>query len=332
METKSKEPEKKDIYITIFIQSFYSLSGLIFYLISFILFSFYYKCPSLIKKEIFTFIFLTSLKTIIEIIIPFSLANYLISYFIGIISFYLIIVYLDKCLTSKKISIDSFIFELSNKIYLFLIFLVCSFPVVKIWKLSDNYIITENIINIIVAILIFIYINSKFKLLLDYLNEKQVTNSKIPDIYLPYMKAYYYYNSFKCAKTVFFFSLIFIICFFSLNIANIFSKNTYLCLLALIAEKISLFCLILGNLVLFYSLYKKLLGIGKNEEVDEEGRNISNFTVIDVDIQQDDKEDLSNFSIRQKKEKKNKKTGNKEEDNYIKIEGEETKEDDKDAN
>ena len=332
METNSKEPEKKGIYISLFIQSFYSLSGLIFYLISFILFNFYYKCPSLIKKEIFTFIFLTSLKTIIEIIIPFSLANYLISYFIGIISFYLILVYLDKCLTSKKISIDSFIFELSNKVYLFLIFLVCSFPAVKIWKLSENYIITENIINIIVAILFFIYINSKFKLLLDYLNEKQVTNSKIPDIYLPYMKAYYYYNSFKCAKTIFFFSLILIICFFSLNISNIFLKKQYLCLLALISEKISLFCLILGNLVLFYSLYKKLLGIGKNEEIDEEGRNISNFTVIDVDIQQDDKEELSNFSKRQKKDKKNKKTGNTDEDNYIKIEGEETKEDDKDAN
>ena len=332
METNSKEPEKKGIYISLFIQSFYSLSGLIFYLISFILFNFYYKCPSLIKKEIFTFIFLTSLKTIIEIIIPFSLANYLISYFIEIISFYLILVYLDKCLTSKKISIDSFIFELSNKVYLFLIFLVCSFPAVKIWKLSENYIITENIINIIVAILFFIYINSKFKLLLDYLNEKQVTNSKIPDIYLPYMKAYYYYNSFKCAKTIFFFSLILIICFFSLNISNIFLKKQYLCLLALISEKISLFCLILGNLVLFYSLYKKLLGIGKNEEIDEEGRNISNFTVIDVDIQQDDKEELSNFSKRQKKDKKNKKTGNKDEDNYIKIEGEETKEDDKDAN
>ena len=332
METNAKEAEKKGIYISLFIQSFYSLSGLIFYLISFILFNFYYKCPSLIKKEIFTFIFLTSLKTIIEIIIPFSLANYLISYFIGIISFYLILVYLDKCLTSKKISIDSFIFELSNKVYLFLIFLVCSFPAVKIWKLSENYIITENIINIIVAILFFIYINSKFKLLLDYLNEKQVTNSKIPDIYLPYMKAYYYYNSFKCAKTIFFLSLILIICFFSLNISNIFLKKQYLCLLALISEKISLFCLILGNLVLFYSLYKKLLGIGKNEEIDEEGRNISNFTVIDVDIQQDDKEELSNFSKRQKKDKKNKKTGNKDEDNYIKIEGEETKEDDKDAN
>ena len=94
------------------------------------------------------------------------------------------------------------------------------------------------------AILFFIYINSKFKLLLDYLNEKQVTNSKIPDIYLPYMKAYYYYNSFKCAKTIFFFSLILIICFFSLNISNIFLKKQYLCLLALISEKISLFCLI----------------------------------------------------------------------------------------
>ena len=332
MQTHEKENEKKEMYITLFIQSCFSLSGLIFYLISFILFNFCYKCPSLIKKEIFTFIFLTSIKTIIETLFPFSLANYLISYFIGIISFYLIIVYLDKCLTSKKLSIDSFYFELTNKIYLFLIFLICSFPVVNIWKLSKNYIITENIIYIIIAITFYLYINSKFNLLLDYLSEKQITSSKIPDIYLPYMKAYSYYNSFKCAKIIFFFSLILIIFHFCLNISKIFLENKYLCLIALITEKISLFCLILGNLVLFYTLYKKLLGIGKNEDVDEEGRNISNFTVIDVDIQQDDKEDLTNFSIRSKKEKKNKKKGNKNDDNYIKIEGEETKEDFKEPN
>ena len=39
--------------------------------------------------------------------------------------------------------------------------------------------------------------------LLDYLKDKKMTNSTIPDIYLPYMKAHYYYTNFSIISNIF---------------------------------------------------------------------------------------------------------------------------------
>ena len=115
-----------------------------------------------------------------------------------------------------------------------------------------------------------------------------------------------------------------------MNILFLLLNNLYLRCLSVLFEKISGFLLILGCLILFYSLYKKFLGVGKNEENEEDGINISNFTVIDVDIQQDEKEENSGLTIRKKYKKvfKNKHDDN----NYIKVEGEEIKEKEKDNN
>ena len=311
--------------ISAIIHIFVSTAGFIFYLIVFILFHFCYKCPSLIKKEIFTFIFLYSIKTIVEILL-YTILSQFVCYIIDIISFYLIITYINKCLVSKKLSENSISFQLDNKNYMFVIFIICSFPLVKSFKLSQKYIVVENIINIIGAVVIFRYIKTKFQLLLEYLKEKKMTNTKIPDIYLPYMKAHYYYISFNNAYFIYFSSFIIIICYFSLNIFYFLFKKTYLFYIAVICEKCAYICLVIGCLILFYALYKKLLGIGKNDENDEEG-NISNFTVIDVDIQQEEKEENSSLGIRKKRGRKNKMKFN---DNYIKIEGEEIKENEKD--
>ena len=323
--------QQKDISSILYIVDFiFSLIGLIFYLISFILFNFYYKCPSLIKLEIFTFIFIYSVKTILIIILPPSMINILINYILKIILFYLIIVFLNKCLSSKKLSQNSINFEIIHKDYLYSIFFVSSFPLTSIFNLTKNYIIVENVLNIFIAIIIYRYIKNKFLILLGYLNEKKATNSKIPDIYLPYMKAYYYYISFNLAYKLFFFSFIIILFYYSMNILFLLLNNLYLRCLSILFEKISGFLLILGCLILFYSLYKKFLGIGKNEEIEEDGINISNFTVIDVDIQQDEKEENSGLTIRKKYKKEIK---NKDDDNnYVKIEGEEIKEKEKNNN
>ena len=157
-----------------------------------------------------------------------------------------------------------------------------------------------------------------------YLKEKKVTNTTIPDIYLPYMRAYYYYTTFNSVNLIFFDSFILIICSYSLNIIYILLKIKFLLYASIICETFSKFFFIFGCLMLFYSLNKQYFGIGKSEE---EG-NISNFTVIDVDIQQEEKEENSEFTIRKKKDKKNKK--NKDEDSYMKIEADETKDLEKD--
>ena len=327
----SKNQEINRIYIIHIIEFIFSSTGLIFYLVCLTLFNFYYKCPSLIKLEIFSFIFAFSVRPILEIVIPPSIINILISYILKIASFYLIIEYLNKCLTSKKILQDSFNYELANKKYLYIIFCISSFPLNLIFSLSRYFIFTENIINIIITIVFYRYIKSKFLFLIEYLNEKRATNSKIPDIYLPYMKAHYYYISFNSSYKCFFYSCMFIICSFSANILSLSLQNIFLRYISKLLEKLASFLLVVGCLILFYSLYKKFLGIGKNDEAEEDGSNISNFTVIDVDIQQDEKEENTGFTIRNKKDRKNNK--NKEDDNnYIKIEGEEIKEKEKDNN
>ena len=326
MDSYVEEEELNRNLISAIIHIFVSTAGFIFYLIVFILFNFYFKCPSLIKKEIFTFIFLYSIKTIVEILLS-SILSQFICYIIDIISFYLIITYINKCLVSKKLSENSISFQLVHKNYMCLIFIICSFTLVKIFNLSQKFNLVENIINIVGAFIIFKYIRGKYQHLLEYLKEKKMTNTKIPDIYLPYMKAHFYYISFNNAYFIFYNSFVIIIFYFSLNIIYFIFKTKYLFFVAIICEKCAYICLIIGCLLLFYSLYKKLLGIGKNDENDEEG-NISNFTVIDVDIQQEEKEENSSLGIRKKRGRKNKTKFT--DNNYIKIEGEEIKENEKD--
>jgi len=301
----------------------FSAIGLIFYLVIFILFHFYYKCPSLITKEIFTFILLYSLKPILKYYLPFSLITQLTIYCIGIISFYFLVTYINRCLTSKKISENPINFELVHRNYMYLIFLLSSFPLVSTFSLSEKYVFSLNIINIILVILLYRYVNARFLLLLDYLKEKKVTNSAIPDIYLPYMKAHYYYTTFSSVQMVFFDSFIIMIFHFSSNIIYILFKLRFLCYVSLLFGKISVFCLVFGCLMLFYSFNKQSFGMGKNEMNDEE-INIAKFTVIDVDIQQDEKDEIS---VRKKKDKKGK---GKDDDSYVKIDAEETKDVEKD--
>ena len=303
------------------IECLFSAIGLIFYISVFLLFHFYYKCPTLIKKEIFTFILLFSLKPILKYYLPFSIITELTIYCIGVISFYFIVTYINRCLTYKKISENPINFELVHKNYIYLIFIVSSFPLVSLFNLSEKYVFSLNVINIILVILLYRYVNERFLLLLDYLKEKKVTNSSIPDIYLPYMKAHYYYNIFSSIHMIFFDSFIIMIFHFSSNIIYILFKLRFLCYVSLLFGKISVFCLVFGCLMFFYSFNKQSFGIGKIEVNDEEV-NIAKFTVIDVDIQQDEKDEMP---ARKKKDKKGKAKENKVDENYMKIDEEEIK-------
>jgi len=316
--------QESNFTLHIITQIIFSCTGLIFYLISYILLAFYFKYPTLIKKEIFTFIFLYSLKLLLEVIFSTSNICYIICYLIGIIAFYFLITFVNKSLTSKKLSDNSINFELIHKHYIFLTYIICTLPIIQIYSLSEKYVLADNLIKIIVIVFIYRYLKSKINALIEHLKEKKVTNTTIPDIYLPYMRAYYYYTTFNSVNLIFFDSFILIICSYSLNIIYILLKIKFLMYATTICETLSKFFFIFGCLMLFYSLNKQYFGIGKTEE---EG-NISNFTVIDVDIQQEEKEENSGFTIRKKKDKKNQK--NKDEDSYMKIEGDETKELEKD--
>lgn len=310
------------ISLSTMIYFFSATIGLILYITAFFLFKYYFNDSTLITHEIFTFILFFSLKQVMELILPDSMITELTLFCAGVICFYLLLAYINRCFTSKKLSENSLNLELYHRHYICLIYILCAFPIIKILNLPDIFILCENIINIILVIFLYRYISYRFQLLLEYLKEKKTTNSNIPDIYLPYMRANYYYTNFSFIYNVFFCGIVLIICKFSLNVLYITFKWSFICHLILLSGKASSFCFIYGCLIFCYSYNKRLFEYGKNELNDEEV-NIAKFSVVDVDIQQDDKEDSS---MRMKKIKKKEDKDNKDDEKYLKINEEETKE------
>ena len=248
----------------------------------------------------------------------------LIIYCFGIIKFLLIILYLSKCFTSRKISPYNSNFILHYKYLLVLLYSITSFPFEKCFTLSEKYIFSINIINIILVFLLFRYINSKMGLLLDYLKDKKMTSSAIPDIYLPYMRAHYYYTNFNKINSLFYLSLILGIDYYIIKILNICLEDWKLIFkfLSLFIEE-SFYCsLIIACLIFFYSLNKNQLNKGsKRKEEGGEEENFNKFTVIDVDIQQDENTNLSERKRKREKSNDNddENEDDKEKNNNIKV-------------
>ena len=60
------------------------------------------------------------------------------------------------------------------------------------------------------------------QLLLEYLREKKMATSAIPDIYLPNVKANYYYNNFYIINILFYLILGLTIVYYILKILDLF--------------------------------------------------------------------------------------------------------------
>ena len=314
MDVKLEYESTYDSPIFFFIHLFLAILCFLFYIISFLSLKFCYSAPSLIKKEFFTFILFNSFESVIEIIFSSSIKKELIIYFFGIIKFYLIISFLNKCFTSRKISPYNSSFELEHIYLSVFVFMIISFPF-EIWfVLTAKSIISSNIIDIIFVIILFKFINGKMGLLLDYLKDKKMTNSAIPDIYLPYMRAHYYYKNFNKINSIFYLSLILVNCYYSIKIIGLYLDDWKIMLkLLAIFIKESFYCsLIIACFIFFYSLNKNQLNkANKGKEEGGEEENLAKFTVIDVDIQQDDNSNLS--ERKRKREKKSNEIDNDDE-------------------
>ena len=311
-----EQPDENKIYF--YIHLFFAFTGMIIYITAILIFSLYVKYCALIKREVFTYIIINSFKSFLEIILSCSLKKDIIIYAIGIIEFYLILTYINKSFTTKKISNNNPNFELNYLYYIVLIFVVSSFPYEKIFNLSGKYIFTSNTVNIILSILLFRYINIKMQLILELLKEKKMTNSVIPDLYLPYMKANYYYKNFIIINFIFYICLFSTLVYYCIKITDLFLewKNISRYIL-LFCEETTYNCIKLSCLIFFYTFNKnKLVKGGKKKGKKEEyvqNSNIANFSVIDVDIQQDEN---INLTQRKRAKDRNKETKlDKEEDN-----------------
>ena len=303
------------------IQMIFSSIGLIFYLIISLLFKFYYKCPSLIKKEIFSFIFLCSLKSLLELILISSTTNYMTSYFIEIFSFYLIIIYINKCLTSEQLFNNSNYFGLTYKSYICIVYLLISFPFAKIYNLSEKYIFSIYLAKMIIIIITYKYIKGKIELLLDYLKEKNEAMTIINENNLSYIDLNFYYTSFKSVNYLFFNSFIFIICYFLINLVHILIKWEFLTSMAIACQNFGIFCLIIGCLLLCYCFNKTLLDNGKKLE-EENGQKLNE---INVKIQHNENEEKITLSPKKKEDNANEIKLDKNEDTYVEIDEEEIK-------
>ena len=313
------DTEFDKISISNMIRFFFSSMGLIMYFVLFLLFKFYNNSPSLIKRKIFGYILFYSIKSMTEVFSPSTLISHLYYYYIKIILFYLLIAFINDCFTSKKLT-ENYNFEITDKNLIILLYAASSFPVVEVYNISYKYYFIEDIMNLVLIMILYSYINARFQLLLDYLKLSKLQNSSSKTTYLSYGKANYYYENFININKSFFKSLICIIIFFVLDILYILLNLKFLCHISLLSEKIANFYLIFGCLQFFFTYNRKLFGlfqIGKPDYHD-----INKYSIIDIEIQQDEKE---GSSIGMKKKKNDGK-------NYVEIDTEETKEVEKEYN
>ena len=316
MDSNLNDKNNGDYTIYIYINFFFTTIGIIFYLVSCLSFELYFKAPNLIKSEIFTYILFHSFEHIVGIILP-QTSSPIFLYCFNIVEFFLILSHLNKCFSSKNISENTSLYELEYKYLILVIFIIVFFPYEIFFKLIDQYIFSLYVIKLILSILFFRYINIKMGLILEYIKDKKVTSSSIPDIYLPYIKANYYYANFNKIDKMFCFTFAFVIIYYVNNILNLFFEFKILYkYLKFCFQEIIYLCIVTSCLFYFYCLNKDLF-INK-KIVKEEASNLNKFKVIDIDINQEEDENILENKFKMNNNKTNKDGNEGDEKNKLK--------------
>ena len=273
------------------IQLSFSLIGILFYFSIIILFLFYYNCIILIKEEIFSFIFITSVLSLIEIFIDNETFRSLFIYITQIIAFSLLLVYLNKCLTQKIIVEDIKDLEINDKIYILLIFMLCSFPFQSFLDLQIFERYVQYILKMVLAALLYYLIYKRMKLIIERLNEQKL-ESKKENNYLMGSKENYYVKMIKTINMMYLIGFILLIFFMGIKIYMLhiyteyieyFGKTVYYC---------GFSSIILAELLLFFCINKLELenGIRKGKI----NSSIKKFVIVKI-FNQDDNDENINF-------------------------------------
>ena len=293
MDSNPTEKNTDEYAIYIYIRFFFTTIGIISYLLACVLSELYYKAPGLIKSEIFTYILFHTFKHIVEMILPQS-SSPIFLYCFGIVEFFLILSHLNKCFTSKNITENTSLYKLEYRYYILAAFIISSFPYENYFKLIDQIKFTLYMIKLVLSILFFRYINIKMILILEYLKDKKVTNNSIPDLYLPYVKANYYYTNFNKINKLFYLTFALISVYNVINILNIFFDWTMLYkFLVFFSQECIYLSVVASCLMYFYCLNKDLLSDSKIlKEPKDETAALNKFRVIDVEIQHEEDENI----------------------------------------
>ena len=292
------------------IQFFFSVVGISFYLALIILFHFYYDCIRFIKEKIFSFILVHSLTSLISLFIKDPTYNLFFNYFSHTFQLYLFLYFIDKCLVSSPITIDKGKMEIEYKIYIILIFMLCTFPFNKYFGLFEKTFLDQNAISMILSILFYEQIRGKMQFIIYILNERKALSAN-PD--MPYEMIFYYYNMYKMINNYFYTSFLFFLLMLGAKILENFVqyKITFQ-FIAYFLYLSAIYTLVIGCILFFYCLNRKDLNYKKRnkreklENIDERQK----FTIIDVESNYDDIDENMNFALSSSNDKRKKKNKN----------------------
>ena len=91
------------------------------------------------------------------------------------------------------------------------------------------------------------------ELLLEYLKEKKMATSAIPDIYLPTKKAKFYYNEFNIINYIFDLILGLVIVYYLLKILDLFIVWKIISIYLILIFEEAIYCsIVVNNLLFFY--------------------------------------------------------------------------------
>jgi hypothetical protein len=202
-----------------------------------------------------------------------------------------LLVYLNKCLTQKIIVEDTKDLEINDKIYILLIFMLCSFPFQSFLDLQIFERYVQYILKMVLAALLYYLIYKRMKLIIERLNEQKL-ESKNENNYLMGSKENYYVKMIKTINMMYLIGFILLIFFMGIKIYMLhiyteyieyFGKTVYYC---------GFSSIILAELLLFFCINKLELenGIRKGKI----NSSIKKFVIVKI-FNQDDNDENINF-------------------------------------
>ena len=246
----------------------FSIIGIVFYLLIIFLLFYYYKCPLFIKEEIFFYIIINSISSLLILYIEDELYRYISPYCTKIVLFYLFIIYVDKYLSKTEISKNLKSVEIEDKLYIILIFSLASFPFDYFLNFNIYEIFAHYSIKIILAIFLYKSLKNKYELLINYI--QYLKDDKNLNLYSK-QKFDYYINAIITIRNIYQKGCLFYILYLIIHYLLFFRYFEFIRLLSLAAYSIFNICIIIGCLLLFYTfnktkLEKKLKFVKKKEK------------------------------------------------------------------
>jgi len=248
----------------------FSIIGIIFYLLTIFLLFYYYKCPFFIKEEIFTFIFINSISSILILYIEDEMFRYLSPYASKIVLFCLFLIYVDKYLSKTEISKNLKNIEINDKLYIILIYVLSSFPFDYFLHFNIYEMFIQFSIKIILSIALYKKLKAKFELLINNLQNLKIKDNRNLNLY-SIEKIDYYINAISTVKNIYSKGCFFFVGYLSLYLMLLYRYYEFLRLLILAVYSIFNACIIIGSLLFFYTfnkteLEKKLKRVQKREK------------------------------------------------------------------